>query len=110
MLKTLFQSLGVLRSALVVTALLASAGAFFAGGGHYDPMSWQIVPRAVVPVFAVSLLFLLPLDMLMTRVFMSDKQGEERGRYRRVLRVEAAALALLVACWAPFLMSLLGGR
>lgn len=110
MLKTVMGNLGALRTLLVVTAVLASAGAFFTGGGHYDPMSWAIVPRAVVPVFAVSLLFLLPLDMLMTRVFMSDKQGEARDRYRRVLAIEAGALALLVACWTPFLVSLFAGR
>ena len=106
----LLHQLGALRTALVLSALIIAFGAFFAGGGHYDPMSLAIIPRAVVPIFAVSLLFLLPLDMLMTRVFMSDKQGEERARFRRILAVEAGALALLVLCWTPFLLSLLNRR
>ena len=110
MLARLVDTLGPLRCVLMVAVMVAAGGAFFAGGGHYDPMSWQIVPRAIVPTMAVALLFVLPLDMLMTRVFMSDKAGEALARYRRVLRIEAGAYALLVLAWSPFLLRLLGGR
>lgn len=107
---SVFTTLGPLRSILLVATVVAAGGAFFAGGGHYDPLSWAILPRAVVPTLAVTLLFVIPLDMLMTRVFMSDKEGAERQRFRRILRFETAAYALLVLAWAPFLVSLFAGR
>ena len=53
------------------------------------------------------MLFVLPLDMVMSVVFMSDRQGTERARMRRVLWIEAALLATLVASWTPFLADLL---
>ena len=106
----MLSTLGPLRTILVIAAVVAAGGAFFAGGGHYDPLSWAILPRAIVPTLAVTLLFVIPLDMLMTRVFMSDKQGEERQRFRRILKFEVAAYALLLLAWAPFLVSLFSGR
>ena len=51
--------------------------------------------------------FVVPLDMLMTRIYMTDKHGAQRARYRRILVAEAAALLLLVAAWAPYFASLL---
>jgi len=110
MLKRLLETLGPLRSMLVTGSVLASGGAFFASGGYYDPMSWAIVPRAVEPIMAVSLLFLLPLDMLMTRVFISSTQGEERQRYRRIMRVEIVVFGLLAVSWSPFMVSVFAGR
>ena len=61
----------------------------------------------VAPPLAVMVFFVVPLDMLMTRIYMSDKHGAQRARYRRILVVEAAALLVLVAAWAPFFASLL---
>jgi len=107
---SLLSTLGPLRTVLVLAAVVAAGGAFFADTGYYDPLSWAIVPRALVPTLAVTLLFVIPLDMLMTRVFMSDKQGEERQRFRRILKFEVAAYALLLLAWGPFLLSLFAGR
>ena len=51
--------------------------------------------------------FVVLLDMLMTRIYMSDKAGAERARYRRILAAEAVAFALLVLAWIPFFAPLL---
>ena len=61
----------------------------------------------VAPPLAVMMAFVVPLDMLMGRIYMTDTQGTERARYRRILAVEALALALLVATWTPFFVALL---
>ena len=66
-----------------------------------------IWPKLIAPPLAVMLVFVVPLDMLMTRVYMSGKQGAERARYRRILIAEGAALVLLVAAWTPFFTTLL---
>ena len=61
----------------------------------------------VAPPLAVMMVFVVPLDMLMSRIYMTDKRGAERARYRRILAAEALALALLVAAWTPFFVRLL---
>ena len=61
----------------------------------------------VAPPLAVMMAFVVPLDMLMSRIYMTDKQGAERARYRRILAAEALAFVLLAAVWAPFFVGLL---
>ena len=61
----------------------------------------------IAPPLAVMFAFVVPLDMLMSRIYMSDKSAAERARYRRILAAEALALALLAGVWTPFFVSLL---
>ena len=61
----------------------------------------------VAPPLAVMMAFVVPLDMLMSRIYMTDKEETERARYRRILAIEALALALLVGAWTPFFLALL---
>ena len=61
----------------------------------------------VAPPLAVMMAFVVPLDMLMSRIYMADKQGAERARFRRILAAEAFAFVLLVAAWTPFFVALL---
>ena len=44
----------------------------------------------VAPPLAVMMAFVVPLDMLMSRIYMADKHGAERARYRRILAAEAS--------------------
>ncbi len=122
--------LGALRLALLaaVAVLAASApfstmgsggpGAFDAarallleGGAPAPPgvgVSLGVVWTALVaPPLAVMMAFVVPLDMLMSRIYMADKRGAERARYRRILAAEALALVLLAAAWTPFFAALL---
>ncbi|MDX1514367.1 MAG: hypothetical protein R3174_11570, partial [Gammaproteobacteria bacterium] len=55
----------------------------------------------------VIMLFVLPLDITMSVVFMSDKEGEERRRYQRIIRTEAVLFVLMLLSWIPFLYRLL---
>ena len=61
----------------------------------------------VAPPLAVMMAFVVPLDMLMSRIYMTDKHGAQRARYRRILAAETLAFLLLVAAWAPFFFALL---
>ena len=54
------------------------------------------------------ILFVLLLEIGMTRVFMVEKTGAERQRLKRILWSETALLALLGGAWWPFFSSLLG--
>ena len=89
----------------------AALAAMAAGGPSPAPglaSSLGIVwTTLVAPPLAVMMVFVVPLDMLMSRIYMTDKRGAERARYRRILVAEAAALAVLVAAWVPFFLGLL---
>jgi hypothetical protein len=64
----------------------------------------------VAPVFFVIFAFVLCLDMLMTRVFMSGSTDAERRRFIMIFRSEAILLLVLLASWSPFVLSLLRMR
>lgn len=103
---TLFRRLGILRSALAITAVALIVTAPFSGGAvQFD--GWALWPTLVAPTLMVILAFVLPLDLLMTRVFMSDVEPGEHTRLRFVLRVETVLLVVLLAAWFPFVRSLL---
>ncbi|NKC12301.1 MAG: hypothetical protein GKR94_08875 [Gammaproteobacteria bacterium] len=104
-LKSVCQTLGPLRSMLALFALAVICMAPFAlGETHYH--DWRIIPTVVAPTFMVMLAFVLPLDMAMTRVFMSGADTAKTARLRRIIRIEAATLIVILAAWAPFLRSL----
>lgn len=122
--------LGVLRVALLAAVAVLVASAPFSsfgpnGSGAVDPsrplgvegsalgshwldlspgLLWTTL---IAPPLAVMMAFVVPLDMLMSRIYMTDKPAAERARYRRILAAEALALGLLVAAWTPFFATLL---
>ena len=120
-LRERFLELGALRAALLaaIAVLVASApfaslhpGAFdvsVALAGDDGPFAapGAIWLTLVAPPLAVMMAFVVPLDMLMSRIYMTDKQGAERARYRRILAAEALAFVLLATAWAPFFFALL---
>ena len=86
-------------------ALMAESGGLGSNGTELSlGLLWVTL---IAPPLAVMMAFVVPLDMLMSRIYMTDKQGAERARYRRILAAEALALALLVGLWTPFFASLL---
>lgn len=114
--------LGALRVALLAAVAVLVASAPFASS---DPFASGALEGAagvspylhapfgtvwatlIAPPLAVMMIFVVPLDMLMSRIYMTGKQGVKRARYRRILAAEALALALLIAVWTPFFASLL---
>ncbi len=76
-------------------------------GGHVQTSGWPLVTTLIAPVCFVLLVFVLGLDMLMTRVFMSGSSADARRRLVLIFRSEALLLLVLLASWAPFVVSLL---
>ncbi len=102
----LLSQLGTLRLLLLAATLAVSAcGPFVDASVHID--DWRILPSVVAPSVMMMLLFTLPLDMTMSRVFMSDADAAERARLAAIIKLEAAAMALLVLCWLPFMIEVL---
>ena len=72
-----------------------------------DDSGWRVIPVQVVPVIALMLIWVLLFDMLMSRVFLGEKEGWERQRHKTVIRFDALLLALLLLFWTPFFVNLL---
>ncbi len=94
-----------LRKILFLTTLLvACIGPFL--DGTADPHSWKIFPTVITPTLMLILAFVLPLDMTMAMVFMTDKSGEQRSHLKSVLKLEAGLTAVLFIAWVPFFLRL----
>ena len=92
---------GPLRIALLVLVVaLIITGPFAGRGDHYT--FWGLYFSGIAPAVVVILIFVLPLDITMCRVFMSDT--EEHARYRKIIRWESLCLAALLLAWTPFFL------
>ena len=105
-MNTVLTRLGPMRVALLLfTAGLVACAPFAGGGGVYE--GWRFVPTVLAPVFAPIMLFVLPLELFMSRMFLGEQESEAgRGRYRLIIRIEAAAFVLLILAWLPYLLRL----
>jgi hypothetical protein len=106
MIADYLRRVGFLRAVLMLlTVLLVFLSPF--AGGHIQTSGWPLITTLVAPVSFVIFSFLLCLDMLMTRVFMSGSADAERRRFTLIFRSEALLLLILLASWAPFVLALL---
>ena len=100
-------SLGTLRGALCAVVVALTITAPFSGGqARYEGLPFVITVLA--PSLFVMFTFILALDVFMTRIFMVDKQGAERARFKRILWIEGVLLVALVGAWSPLIMKLFG--
>lgn len=106
MLRRLITCLGPLRSGLALTTLVVVCAAPFADGAVHMH-DWRLFPSVIAPTVVMMLVFTLPLDLTMTRVFMEDASPPERQRLRAILRIEAALLVVMLIAWAPFMFRVL---
>ena len=108
-MKAWFHGFGPLRLALVGSAaLLVVLGPFSGGPVRLEGMA--MYTTLVAPVAFAVFLFVVPLDMTMTAIFMSDADGERRRALRRVMVTEAVLLVALVLAWLPFVLRLVNAR
>ena len=98
--------IGFLRATLMLTTVLLIFLAPFAGG-HIQTSGWPMVTTLLAPVFFAMFIFVLCLDILMTRIFMLGCSNAERQRLTMIFRSEALLLLILLASWAPFVLALL---
>lgn len=68
---------------------------------------WAMVPTIIVPVLAPNIFMVVLLDVLMSSIFMIDKKGAERARYRRIQLTELALAAGMVVFWVPYFKALI---
>ena len=106
MITSFLGRVGFLRAVMMFVTLVLAALAPFSGG-YAQTSGWPLVTTVLAPVLFVVFTFVLLLDMLMTCVFMTQHEGDERRRLVMVLRSEAVVLLVLLAAWSPLVWSLL---
>lgn len=94
-----------LRAALILGAIITilakpDVGAPVAYAG------WEMVRTLLIPVMAPLFFMLLMLDALMSRVWMSEAEGDEWKRLRLAFRVDMIVGLVLLAYWLPYFISL----
>lgn len=99
-------SLGTLRVLLMLAAVACIVAAPFADGATYVH-DWRLLPTVIAPTIMVMLLFAIPLDICMARIFMSDSSGNEQARLKRAITIEIAVLGALALAWSPFMLKLM---
>ena len=97
---------GALRVLLVIGVVALIVAAPFSDGPTLVT-GWPLVRSVIAPTLFVIMAFVLPLDITMTLVFMSDRQGPERRRLRRIAQIEAVLLVAMLAAWLPLVVRLL---
>jgi len=103
----LLSDLGLLRTLLVASTLTLVCLAPFADGTtHVEGI--KLFTSVVAPAMMVIFVFVLMLDIVMTRVLSIDADPERRAGMRRAVRLELLALVALLAAWAPFLLRMFG--
>ena len=106
MIANFLRRVGFLRAVLmIVTVVLVLLSPF--AGGYVQTSGWALLTTLIAPVCFVIFAFVLCLDMLMTRVFMSGSANDERRRFVLILRCEAVLLGILLLSWMPFVLELL---
>lgn len=97
--------LGPLRAALILGAIITILGKP-AAGTMAVYTGWEMVSTLLLPVLAPLIFMLLMLDALMSRVWMSEAEGDEWKRLRLVFRVDLIVGLVLLAYWLPYFISL----
>ena len=97
---------GALRVLLVIGIVALIIAAPFSDGPIYST-GWALVRSVIAPTLFVIMAFVLPLDITMTLVFMSDRQGPDRRRLRRIAQTETVLLVAMLIAWTPFVIRLL---
>jgi hypothetical protein len=71
---------------------------------------WDIIIIQIVPGLVLFLIWAIPFDMLMARVFLTDKPAAERSRYKAIILIDLIIWLLLVVIWGQVFIKLISGR
>ena len=97
---------GALRVMLVIGVVALIIAAPFSDGPT-SSTGWPLVRSVIAPALFVIMAFVLPLDITMTLIFMSDRQEPERRRLLRIAQTEVVLLVAMLVAWMPLILRLL---
>ena len=67
---------------------------------------WTAFITIIAPVLSLLFLVVIFLDYVMSRVRAADLQGDLRLRFIAISRIELLIIAIMLAYWVPFFVSL----
>jgi len=105
-MKNFFNSIGELRSFMLFVTL-SSIGLTFFTDTRIRMEGWGLLPDVLAPVVSFILLFILLLDMLMSRVFMVEADDTKRQKFSNIFWLELFQVIALITFWTPYLVSVL---
>lgn len=89
----------------VIVIVVAVMGPFAGEGDEFSVRGLWLL--GVFPALALVLFFVLPLDMTMCRLYMTEQPDPGKQRYRMIIRYELFLLFTLIGLWIPFISSLI---
>ena len=105
-LRRYVRELGALRVMLALLSLLVIAAAPLSEGPAVYS-GWRLATTVIAPALFVMLVFVVPLDVMMSALFRSGADAAGKARLTRVIVAELALLAGLLLAWTPFVLRLL---
>lgn len=66
----------------------------------------EMIPTLLIPVMAPILFMLLLLDSLMSSIWVTQTEGEEKKRYRNNIIINMTVVVALLYFWIPFIAAL----
>ena len=105
-MKNFFDEIGALRVMMLIATLLSlSAIPFTNTDVRMEGLG--LLPDVLVPVVSFILLFILLLDMLMSRVFMIEADTEKRKKFNQIFLLELLQIVLIISLWSPYFIAVL---
>ena len=75
-------------------------------GADAEPEGMGVLTAYIAPSLIVLFVFVLLLDALMNRVFMIEKEIEEKRPFRLRMRSDLLAVAAILVIWGPWFYQL----
>ena len=97
--------IGIMR--LVLAALVAASFPLVLAQEVQFSAMWQIAVRQVAPAVVLMVFWAIPLDVLMAKIYMAEREEVVRRRYRSIIRFDLALMGIMVFVWGPFFFRLL---
>lgn len=106
MIQKLHKRIGVLRTSLLVsTAIITPIGPFVDGTVYLH--DWRLLPSVIAPSLMLILAFVLPLEIVMSSIFMTDADPEKKDRLASAIKAESILFVVMIAAWTPFMFKVL---
>jgi len=105
-MKNFFNEMGALRVMLMTITLLSMSAIPFTDT-NVRMEGWGLLPDVLVPVVSFILVFIILLDMLMSRVFMIEADEAKRKKFNKIFLLELVLIVSLILFWSPYFTAVL---
>ena len=104
-MKSFVARIGILR--LVLAALVAASFPLVLAQDAQLSEMWQVAVRQVTPAVVLMVFWAIPLDVLMAKIYMAERDESVRRRYQAIIRFDLALMGTMILVWGPFFLRLL---